>query len=244
MKKKHFLLTLVQLCIFMHLLAQENIFTAGFQYRPIFPSEFFKTGTNTISQNKIDFSISQTVGYNAGMIIRRGLTKQLSFETGINYTKRHFSLSITDTTFTDKSNFTIIGYEIPVQGMIFLRMSEKIYMNTSLGLSLDMYATNITTHDAYFRHYSRYHSIFQFAALASLGFEYRTIKSGYFYIGSSYHQPFSYFYLSSIMYEPKQEIARIKLAGNFIAIDFRYYFHEDTMKPKKKAKKQNKEPKN
>jgi hypothetical protein len=241
---KNLFTILVFVFVFSKSFSQENIFTAGFQYRPIFPSEFFKTGANTISQNKIDFSISQKIGYNTGMIIRRGFTKQLSFETGINYTKRNFSLSITDTTFTDKSGFTIIGYEIPVQGMIFLRMADKIYMSTSLGLSLDMYATPITTHDTYFRHYSRYHSIFQFAALASLGFEYRSVKSGYFYLGSSYHQPFSYFYLSSILYEPKQEIARIKLAGNFIAIDFRYYFHEDPMKPKKKVKKLKKEPEN
>jgi hypothetical protein len=124
--------------------------------------------------------------------------------------------------------------------MIFLRVAEKLYMTTSLGLSLDMYATNITTHNSYFRHYSRYHSTFQLGALASLGFEYRTVKSGYFYLGSSYHQPFSYFYSSTILYQPKQEIARFKLVGNFIAIDLRYYFHEDPMKPKKKVKKESK----
>jgi len=237
MKKIHLFPALLLTGFLAHSYAQENIFTAGFQFRPIFPSEFFQTGTNTVSQNGIDFSISQKPGYNAGMILRRGFKKQLSFETGINYTKRNFSLAITDTTFTGRSNFTIIGYDIPVQGMIFLRMSDKIYMNTSLGLSLDMYATNVTTHASYFRHYSKYHSIFQFGALAGLGFEYRTEKSGYFYLGASYHQPFSYFYLSSILYQPRQEIARMKLAGNFIALDFRYYFHEEAMRPKKSKKK-------
>jgi len=177
------------------------------------------------------------MGYSAGMVLRRGYTKQLSMETGINFTKRNFSLSITDTTFTGKSGFTIIGYEIPIQGMVFLRLAERIYMNTALGLSMDMYASNIYTHDTYFRHFSKRHSIFQFAALANLGFEYRTKKSGYFYLGSSFHLPFSYFYTSSIIYESKQEIGRLKLSGTFLTLDLRYYFHEDPMKQKKKKKK-------
>ena len=228
---------LLSLCITYRAAAQENIFTAGFQYRPIFPSEFFNSGTRSISQNGIDFSISQKMSYNAGMVIRRGINKQFSFESGINYTKRNFSLSITDTSFTGKSDFTIIGYEIPVQGMIFLRLADKIYANTSFGLSMDMFASNVTTRDTYFRHYSARHSVFQFAALANLGAEYRTEKSGYFYLGAAYHLPFSYFYSSSIMYEPKQEIGRLKLRGNFIALDLRYYFHEEPLKPKKKKKK-------
>lgn len=220
--------------------SQENTFTAGFQYKPIFPSTFFSTGTKTISQNGIDFSISQKMGYCAGMIIRRGITKQLSCETGINYTKRNFSLDITDTAFTGTSGFTIIGYEIPLQGMIFLRLADKLFMNTAFGAALDMYPSNIATDDTYFQHISRRHGVFQSSALANLGFEYRTTKSGYFYVGASYHLPFSYFYVSSIKYIPRQEIAKTKLRGNYLTIDFRYYFHEDPLKPKKKKKKKEK----
>ena len=217
--------------------AQENTFTVGFQYKPIFPSSFFSTGTKIISQNEIDFSVSQKMGYCAGMIIRRGITKQLSVEAGINYTKRNFSLSITDTSFTGMSGFTIIGYEIPFQGMIFLRLADKLYMNTAFGAALDMYPSNIATDDTYFKHISIRHGVFQSSALANLGFEYRTTKSGYFYAGASYHLTFSYFYTSSIKYIPPQEIVRTKLRGNYLTIDFRYYFHEDPLRPKKKKKK-------
>lgn len=240
MIKKVFLPGII-LCAFMHTssLAQENIFTAGFQYKPIFTNSFFSSDTRSVTQNNIDFTIAQKMGYSAGMILRRGFTNQFSLETGINFTKRNFDLSIRDTTFTGKSDFKIIGYEIPIQGMIFLRMADKIYMNTSLGISMDMYASNISTYDTYFRHFSKRHSIFQFAALANLGFEYRTEKSGYFYLGSSYHLPFSYFFESSIQYNPNQEIARLRLSGTYLTLDFRYYFHEDPMKQKKKKKKKN-----
>ena len=217
--------------------AQENIFTAGFQYKPIFPSSFFSTGTNMVSQNGIDFSVSQKFGYCAGMVLRRGFTKRFSFETGINYIKRNYALEITDATFTGKSNFTIIGYEIPLQGLIFIRLGQKLFMNSSAGLSWDMYPSNIATADSYFKHQSNRHSLFQCSVLANVGYEYRTQKSGYFYLGASYHLPFSYFYQSEIKYSPKNEIAFIKLRGNYLTLDFRYFFHEDPLKPKKEKKK-------
>jgi hypothetical protein len=217
--------------------AQKNIFTAGFQYKPIFPSSFFSTGTKTETLNGIDFSIGQKMGYCAGMILRRGFTEKLSFETGINFVKRNFRLTITDTTFTGKSNFAIIGYEIPAQVMVFLRMSENIYMNASGGVSMDMYPSNIRTHDFYFENKSKRNSIFQFAALANLGWEYRTKSSGYFYLGASYHLPFTYFYSSSVKYIPTQDTAFMKLGGNYLTVDFRYYFHGDPVKPKIEKKK-------
>lgn len=220
------------------LLAQENIFTAGFQYKPIFPSTFLSSDSKTLIQNNIAFTIAPKMGFSAGMVLRRGFKKGLSFETGINYTKRNFDLSITDTTFTGNSDFTIIAYEIPFQGLIFLRLADKLYMNSALGLSVDMYPTNISTRAEYFRHFSRRHGVFQFAALANLGFEYRTKKSGYFYFGASYHLPFSWFYESAIMYEPVTEIGRMKLSGTFLTLDLRYYFHEEPLKQKKKKKKE------
>lgn len=228
------------LCVSEMLFSQANIFTAGFQYKPIFPSAFFSTGTKTLTENDITTSISQKMGFCGGMIIRRGFTKKISLETGINYTKRNFSLSITDTTFTGRSNFTIIGYEIPVQGMIFLQMSDRIFMNTSGGLSLDMYPSNIKTKDTYFEHVAARHSVFQFAALANLGWEYRTEKKGYFYWGASYHLPLSYFYKSYIKYKPTDRTSQMKLGGNYLTVDVRYYFHEDPMKPKVKKKKKKK----
>ncbi len=220
--------------------SQQNIFTAGFQYKPILASSFLSTGIKTISQNGIDFSVSQKFGYCTGMVLRRGLTKRFSLETGINYVKRNYALEITDTTFTGKSNFTIIGYEIPLQGLIFIQLGEKLFMNASAGLSWDMYPSNIATAGPYFKHHSTRHSLFQSAVLANIGYEYRTAKSGYFYLGASYHLPFTYFFQSAINYTPKNEIVSMKLRGNYLTLDFRYFFHEDPLKPKKKKKKKKK----
>jgi hypothetical protein len=220
--------------------SQKNVTTAGFQYKPIFPSAFFSTGTNTVEESGIDFSVSQKYGFCAGMIIRRGFTNRISVETGINYTKRNFNLAITDTTFTGKSDFTIIGYEIPLQALIFLQLTEKVFINASGGVSMDMYPSNIRTKDTYFVHDAQRSSVFQFGALANLGGEYRTEKIGYFYLGASYHLPFSHFYTSRMEYLPGQRTAFMKLGGNYLTVDVRYYFHEDPTKPKKKKKKKEK----
>ena len=235
MKKIFFIsLSVLTSCICF---SQENIFTAGFQYKPIFSSSLFNTVEKSITQNNINFSVSQKFGFCAGMVIRRGFTKRFSLESGINYVKRNYNLKIADTSFTGKSDFTIIGYEIPVLGLIYIRIAKKIFMNTSLGISWDMYPSNITTGDSYFKHTSTRHSLFQGAALANLGYEYRTEKSGYFYWGASYHLPFTEIFNSSITYEPKQEIAKLKIPGNYLTLDFRYFFHEEPLKQKKKKKK-------
>src|ERR1051326_7726196 len=189
---------LIVFCSSMTLLySQENIFTAGFQYKPIFPSAFFSTGTNTVSQNSANFSVSQKYGYCAGMILRRGITKRFSFETGINYVKRNYSLNITNTNFSGNYHFTIIGYEVPLQMLIFIRLGERLYMNAASGISLDISPSTIFTFNDYYKHFAERHSEFQGSVLANLGYEYRTEKSGYFYLGASYHLPFTYFYQSS-----------------------------------------------
>lgn len=187
-------------------------------------------------QNGIDFSISQKYSWCAGMAIRRGINKRLSLETGINYVKRNYWLRISDTSFTGKSDFTIIGYEIPVQLMIFLQASKKGFLNASMGCSADMYASNIRTADDYFIHNSKRNGVFQFGAVAGLGFEQRTEKNGLFYIGASYHLPVVFIFQSTMRYTPTKEIAQMNLRGNYISLDFRYYFHEDPIKPKKKKK--------
>ncbi len=217
--------------------SQERIFTAGFQFKPIFSSSLLNTGKTSIAQNKIDFSISQKHGYNFGMTLRRGFTKHLSMEFGINFTKRKFDLSITDSSSIRTSDFTIVGYEIPLQGMVFMQLNKNIFMNVSGGLSWDMYPSNIETHDDYFKNHGVRKSLFQLAALANLGFEYRTKKNGYFYLGSSYHLPLSYFYTAYVQYIPTQEAAKINLVGNYLTIDFRYYFYSEPLKAKTKKKK-------
>jgi len=237
LKKFFFLFLLSSIFFLTPAFSQENIFTVGFQYKPMLVSSFFNTAKRSLTQNNINFSVGQQSGYCAGMIIRRGFKKNISMEFGINYVKRNYKLEIQDTTFSGKSTFTIIGYEIPVMGMIFLRVAKKVFMTTGFGLSCDMYPSSIYTKDTYFEHLSNRHSVFQSAVLANLGYEFRSDKNGIFNLGFSYHLPFTSIFISNVKYLPTSDIVQLKLPGNYLTIDFRYFFHEDPMKPKKEKKK-------
>lgn len=238
--KKYFLLLASCFLFLASCFSQQNIFTAGFQYKPFVSSVFFQTASKLVSQNNIDFQIKETSGYCAGMVLRRGFTKMFSIETAINYVKRNYEMTIADHTpfFTGKSSYSVGSYEIPLMGFIFLRVGDKLFMDTGLGVSLDMYASDISYADTYFNYYSQKNGVFQMASLANVGFEYRTEKSGYFFLGASYHLPFQNIYTSQVYYHQfgKYETVYLNLPGNYLSVDFRYFFHEEPMKEKKKKK--------
>jgi len=209
--------------------AQQNSMTVGFQVKPIFRGAFFNARDIEKTQDSVNFTVATRLGYSAGMVVRKGITKNLSFETGINYVKRVYNLSITDSSFTGESKSRIIGYEIPLLALIYIRIGEKIYMNNAAGLSIDMFPSDIFTSASYFIHSSRRTSFINPALLANLGWEYRTNKSGFFYIGASYHRPFSKIMLTKIRYiddNNKTTEVETKLAGSYLTIDFRYFFPE------------------
>lgn len=213
--------------------AQRNITTVGFQIKPIFSNGFFTTGNETVSQQGIKFDVELHSGFSAGMLVRRGFSDLLAMECGINYVKRSYLLQIKDGNFTGESRFRIIGYEIPLSLLVYIKLGEKIFMNASMGPSLDMFASDVKSEDSYFYQRSYRKSLFQPAVTGNLGWEYRTQKSGYFYIGASYHRPFSYIYLAKINYLGNTIPVEESLAGNYLTVDFRYFFYED---PKKKNK--------
>jgi len=217
--------------------AQKNIVTVGVQYKPIFTFDLLNTGEKSVAANNVNFSVGLQSGFCGGIVVRRGITDIYSLECGINYVKRVYSLKITDGNFSGESEFRIIGYEIPISGLVYIKLSETIYMNASLGISLDMFASDIFTRDYYFKNSSHRAFVFNPGVLGNLGWEYRTETSGYFYIGASYHNPFSAIYNSKFGYYQNtilQEETTMAISGIYISLDLRYFFHEDPLKKQKK----------
>lgn len=222
--------------------AQDKITTFGVFLRPSFPNQFFRTGPIDFSDSNIDYSIVQQSGISFGGIIRKGFTKRLSFETGIVYTKRNYDLTLTDTTFTGRGEYSIIGYEIPLTALVFIQLGQQLWMNVGLGPGIEFYPSDIYSDDDFYAHYGAREQTFNGALNASLGFEFRTKKSGYFYLGFNYHRSFSPIYTSVVEYYPSRDfsipytsIGRTQLQGDYFGIDFRYFFHEDPEKKKKKV---------
>jgi len=235
--KKNFIFFVLSVFLTTHLTAQRKVTTVGFQIKPIFPNSFLSAGTKTIYQDNVRFDLTLASGFSAGMMVRHGFSDLLAIESGINYVKRSHELKITDGSFEGTSKFRIIGYEIPVNLLVYIRLGEKIFMNASMGPAVDMFASDVQSSDDYYEQRSYRNNIFQPAVNGNLGLEYRTAKSGYFYIGASYHQPFSYIYATEIHYPKNNTVPVIEtIDGNYFTLDLRYFFYED---PKKKTPPKN-----
>lgn len=189
-------------------------------------------------------TLTPEFGFTAGMVIRYGFTKMISIETGINYVQRKYSLSVGPEGQKQNSAFTIVGYEIPVQAMFFVRLADRFYMDAGAGLQLDIFPSDVYTSDTSFRHYGARTSIFNGGAIANLGWEYRTKKIGFFYLGASYHIPFTDIYTSRVAHvvnNVPQVATQFGLNGSYLTFDVRYFFHEFPIPQRKKGKKKGKE---
>lgn len=219
--------------------AQERVTTFGIQFKPIVPFELLNTGKQQLSQENVDLTIDPRVGYALGMVIRAGLTKNLSFESGINYVIRNYRFSVFDNAkdLTLTSNMSFDGYEIPVCGLVFVRLNQKWYINSMFGASFDFYPTGgIVDNQQGYEIGIVETKWLQPSLLANLGAEYRTKKSGYFYFGFSFHRPFSTTADASVSERIANSnrytrLFNSELSGNYLTLDFRYFFHE---KPRNK----------
>jgi len=224
-------------------LAQEHVTTLGVQLKPMIPSKFFGNGTKSLEEENYTVDLTPRMGLNFGMVVRRGFTKTWSFETGICMVQRNFSLDFNHPELKEpkKLNFRYVCYEIPLQGIVFVKLGDQLYMNASGGFSLDMYPSNVTSSDFEkidtlnfdFSQKTWRNGWLQFALLANYGFEWRSKESGYFYLGISYHRPFKEIGLTQMVVERNTDPTRMSflLSGNYLTADFRYFFHE---KPERK----------
>ena len=235
------LLTAFPLCIATAASSQEfeKLTTVALQLKPIFKGGLLKTGTETLSQDSVDFNLTLASGISGGMLVRKGLTKLLALEIGINYTRRNYELQITDhdTAFTGTSEFRLTAFEIPVALLAYIRIGESMYMNASMGYCLNYFPSDILTYDDYYTHYAVYNTHFRSAIQANLGTEYRTAKSGSFYIGATYLRPFGEIYSQHIEYEANGKDVDVfnGLTGDYLTLDLRYYFHAEPPKKVRRA---------
>lgn len=207
----------------------------GVQVRPIFPTELVGSKTLNMTATNYKVTVTQTMGYNFGATIRSGFTKLLAFETGISYTQRNYnlSMSLTDTAVNANDNWSFINYEIPTNLLIYIQLSQKVYMNSSLGTTLRYSPTNIvklteTGGIHYFDNYGYLKSKIGFNFNANVGFEYRTRDKGFFYFGGSVCVPLTTFLnIQSTHYVLKQTSntqVNGLIDGGYLALDLKYFF--------------------
>ncbi len=234
--------------IVQNALAQENVTTLGIQFKPMVPSKFFGTGAQSASSESLTVINDPEFGMNLGMVVRRGLTKNWSLETGITFIQRNYKLSFFHPLLNEMTemNYRFIGYEVPLQAMVYVRLGEQLYMNASAGGSIDVYPTDIESFaddrrdtlrfDFYQNTFRR--NWIQFSVLANYGFEWRSKEDGYFYLGASFHRPFNEIATTFAQLQINTDPTTVSynLNGSYLTFDFRYFFHEDPEKRKKVRK--------
>ncbi|MCH2230558.1 MAG: PorT family protein [Crocinitomicaceae bacterium] len=210
----------------------------GIQIRPLFPAKYVGDKEHTFSTTEADSiqyssTITQRLGYSFGVTVRAGLTKLIALETGINFSQRNFDLSIdlADSNIHAKNDMSFINYDIPVNVLFYIPLSENFYMNASLGGSLTFKPTEIgvVTKPAgnnEFSSTSITNNKFGVALNANVGFEYRTKKSGFFYLGGSVQVPMAPIFNLQTTYahEGYRNSIYGDVSGSYFAIDIKYFF--------------------
>lgn len=226
---------------------QERVTTLGVQLKPMIPSKFFGTSRESSGNGEFTADFVPTLGLNFGMVVRHGLTKMWSFETGINLVQRNYHIDFTTPSvpFVSRIGFRLVGYEVPVQALVYVKLGEQLWMNASGGFSLDMYPSDVYSTSTWrkdtlvvdFTQNTYRRRWIQMAVLANYGFEWRTKDRGYLYAGASFHRPFQDIALTGALLEINSNPSSLyyPLSGSYLTFDLRYFFHEDPERRRKKG---------
>ena len=218
-------------------------FHFGLQFKPIIAAAYFDAGDEFAQWEGYNFELSPRFGQSLGMIIRYHLSSTFSSEIGLNLVNRRYQLRIdnSDIVLQDMSNFPLRSYELPIQILSYVKISEKYYLNAAFGNSLNIYASDVISfgleNPFFFQSTSRRKRA-QSALIANLGIEYRTIEKGIFYLGFSLHRPWKNTARSYPEFDDGtnsfntqapggQNVKHMHISGNYVTLDLRYFFPQN-----------------
>ena len=210
----------------------------GLQVRPIFPTQFIGESVTNFKQNEgetviYNSSLKQTVGYSFGGTVRAGLTKLIAIETGINFYHRNFKIDmeIPDSSILATNEIRFVSYDIPLNALFYIQLADKWYMNASLGIAVNFKPTDVAVVNKpagnnEFQHIGVYRNKFGFDFNANVGFEFRTEKSGFFYLGGSANVPFKPLFDMILNYVNQLYESQViqPVDGSYLSVDFKYFF--------------------
>jgi len=123
-----------------------------------------------------------------------------------------------------------IEYGLPINALMYIQLSNSIFMNASIGPAITFKPTDVkvfgTDGDHSFTHYGISQNKVGLDINGNLGFELRTKKNGFFYIGGSARIPFFPIFevLSFYDWEGLSTRTSGPIEGNYFSIDLKYFF--------------------
>jgi len=228
--------------------AQKNTVVFGLHLEPIVPSKMFRIQTEDIIRDDVSFSIIPKTGYLLGAHLSLNISKRFTIESGINLIKRQIEMTATEENTPISMSYGIHNFEIPLASTLYVRLSERIYMGHTAGISFQMLPSHLGSRVNWvdssnviskFEQISYRRSWLVPTFKGGIGFEFRTEEDGYFYVGAMYHL-FTKMYTTQITYKTStiNELFLIQPQSDFFGILFRYSFPPTPMMfDKKKQKK-------
>lgn len=218
----------------------------GLQYKPLIAGDFIGSSRLLLKNDTLQGEFTQQLGSSFGGVIRVQFKKNIALETGINQVQRHYNIQFTqlDSAITTNKSLKIVAFDIPVNALFFVKLYDKVFMNTSLGPSFVFNPSNVATTNIYnkyniFRAEGRMRSVFAVEMNANLGFEYRTLNKGFFYIGASARVPIKPIFDVAVSNENsvthKKMLLYGSMNGTYISFDFRYFFPYNKYKTSNKS---------
>jgi hypothetical protein len=224
--------------------------TAGVEFRALLGMSIFNVDSVVLIDPGNNFrgvyNFSGGMGF--GGVIRVKLTKLLNVESGLYFTRRRYDFRIEDLTtdFRDETSFRMVSYEIPIKGLVYIRMADKIYMNVALGFGTNFIASDVISVEQIYNIKAIKLVWMRGSVLGNIGAEYRTEKDGFFYFGFTFNQMLDDIMVTEANYFregiPPAFRQRGPLNGSYLSADFRYFF--PMAKPKKAVKYVNPDWKN
>ncbi|NBV68934.1 MAG: hypothetical protein EBR74_10395 [Flavobacteriia bacterium] len=206
----------------------------GIQVKTLFPSSFIANPNTIVEKEGLSATLHQKIGYSFGATVRAGLTEFISLETGINYTQRFFDISgsIADSNVFINNQMGFIQYDIPINALIYIKMTKKWYANASLGFAAGFKPTSIATTNnlngsQFFYNTGVVQKKFSLDLNGNFGFEYRSKKAGVYYVGTSVRLPLKplFVYVATYKNQGYKVTQYGDVAGGYLSVDFKYFFH-------------------
>jgi hypothetical protein len=205
----------------------------GFQFKPIIPANFLGNVENKLINENFTTNISQKYGYSFGASVRISISKSINIETGMNLINRNFNVNFSypDSALETSLSLALMNYDVPLNILVYIRLSDQIYMNGSIGGSLvfnpfDVAAQNYVGSKHLFIVEGRRRGRVGFEINANFGFDWRTEKSGIFYLGITGRVPTAPIYniATVYQYDSFKDVVIGSINGTYISLDLRYFF--------------------
>ena len=215
----------------------------GIFVSPVIPNNFIGEVETKMqdSAESMFATYTQKTGINFGAIVRIGLTKSISLETGISQVRRNFytTASIPDSNFFADQKLSFVNYDIPLNALFYVQLADKWYMNAAIGFSINQYPSD-SRDTAFFNNKNKVSFEARrtvrtsFAANGGIGFEYRTKDVGTFYIGGGakipVKDPFVAVGIGETVNSGNNRLPFSSIYNGYFTLAFRYFI------PYKKAK--------